>query len=389
MTTSETAPIDRFDPNDEPLPFLNNFQDVFLSIGVIVFLVGIMILMTMTSSSIANETSAITAMAVMCAVVLAIVWWLSEILVRRRRRILPGIVLFIAFVQLCIGLYGSGFALIFGEETVSQFENGEYPGFDESVFEGAEPTDKNFRAAANMAVAAIPLMAKIFMLGLPLATLLASYFYYRRFKLPFSVAGVATAAIGLLIVSLFFAFPYDVVRFAPVVLLSSGLALLVAGIVYDMKDPERVTRFSGNGFWLHLFAAPLTLWGAMTISTQGLIVDFPALAEGNFTDFKNPFTVQQSIVTLCIIAVFGVISLLLNRRALVVSGLVTAGIAIGVIVQATGIGGAGVAAVTMICLGGGILLLGIGWNAARRALLSMVPSAGIWGRVFPRNEVDG
>ena len=200
---------------------------------------------------------------------------------------------------------------------------------------------------------------------------------------------MGAAAVGLLFCEAFYLSPYDTIRFLPTVIFLSGLLLLIAGVLYDMRDPQRVTRWSGNGFWLHFFAAPLVLTGALTIAAQGFAFDFPAMEGNNIDFFAKRFSPRQSVITLIVIAVFAVISLLLNRRALLVAGLLSAGIAIGVIVKAIGLGGAEVAAVTLIVLGGGILLLGLGWHTARMALLTFVPNSGVWRRVFPRETIDG
>lgn len=383
------ALVDGFDPKDEPLPFLSNFQDFFLSIGVIILLVGLAIFGGLITASIPAEGRQYALVGIgICSVFLLIVWFLSEILVRARRRILPGIVLCIAFLSLAVAIYVLAYGFAFGDNVVEQLKATDWNIVDE--IEQGEPTSHEvLRSYAAAAVGALPMAAKAFIVTLPIAAMLGGLVYYRRFKLPFASALVGVAAIGVVVAPLTLLFPYDVVRFYPTITFLSGLALLIAAVGYDMRDPERVSRFSGNGFWLHFVAAPMILSGALAITSIGFGYDFPNYAEGNFDRLTNQFSVQQSVVTLVVIGVFAIISLLLNRRALVVSGLVSAGIAIGVIVNATGVGGMGVAATTLVVLGAAILLLGIGWQAARRALLALVPSGGMFGRMFPRNDVDG
>lgn len=382
-------------PEDEPLPFLSNFQDIFLTIGLVIFLAGVSITMVLIGDDLVSDAkSAAFVVAGLSAVVLAIVWLLSQALVRKRRRILPGIVLNLTFLGLIFVIASNLYGGIYGENVLDdienigdRFENAEWAGQD---LEDAEPTHEVLRDVAGKVRDTLPWSVKGFFLGMPVLMALAGFYYYRRFQLPFSSATFALAVIGVVLTLIFFAFPYDVFRFSPSIYFLSGLALLVAGVSFDMRDPERVTRWSGNGFWLHFFAAPMVLGGALMIASIGPAYDIPTMIEGDVEQFSNPFSVGQSIVTLIIIGIFAVISLLLNRRALVVAGLVSAGIAIGVIVRASGLGGAEVAAVTLMVLGGGILLLGLGWNAARRALLAVVPSGGFWDRVFPRvEEADG
>ncbi|MGV6819295.1 MAG: hypothetical protein ACWA5T_02225 [Parvularcula sp.] len=379
-----------FDPSDEPLPFLSNFQDVFLSMGVIILLVGVGIFGGLTvSNSGADERGLALITAAVCAGILVLVWFLSEVLVRKRRRILPGIVLSGVYLAMVLAVFGLLYGVLFGESLVEELEAIDFQQAFADVEATGEPTVAQVRAAVNGAAAALPATAKGFVLGIAGLAVVAAFAYYRRFRLPFASGLVGIAAIGAILTPTFLFAPFEFFQYSPSIQFLSGLALLFAGVSYDMKDPERLTRFSGNGFWLNLFAAPLILSGALTIAKIGPAINVDAIVAGDFDQFKNPFSVTQSVVTLMIIGVFAVISLLLNRRALVVSGLVSAGIAIGVIVKSTGVGAAGVAATTLVLLGALVLLLGIGWHGARRVLLAFVPSGGFFGRMFPRNEADG
>ena len=83
------------------------------------------------------------------------------------------------------------------------------------------------------------------------------------------------------------------------------------------------------------------------------------------------------------IGVFALVSLLINRRALIVSGLLTAGVSIGVIVNSAGLGAGAVIAVTLLTLGGIVVLLGAAWNPVRGLLLAPFPSEGPLARIFP------
>jgi hypothetical protein len=63
--------------------------------------------------------------------------------------------------------------------------------------------------------------------------------------------------------------------------------------------------------------------------------------------------------------------------------LLTTGIAIGVLMNAAGLGAGSLAAATLISLGAFVLILGASWHSARRALLVWVRPEGVWARVFP------
>ncbi|MEM9422051.1 MAG: hypothetical protein AAF986_06070, partial [Pseudomonadota bacterium] len=323
--TERTADIERFDPKDEPLPFLSNFQDIFLSIGVVILLVGIMIVSLMVGGNFQSMPlqPALLSAAGLTVSVLLLVWILSDVLVRKHRRILPGIILCMTFV----GLSVLGFGFVYGAAAnmdVLDAVDVESWDFTEGMSDNDQATDDTYRQIANSLRDAVPMVVKGFLVGAPLMGLFASFLFYRRFKLPFSSALVAVAACGLVIILIMLTSPYDAARFSPTIGLLAGLALLVAGVVYDMKDPARVSRFSGNGFWLHFFAAPVLLTNVLTITSVGFVYDFPALSSNIGGVFENQYSVGQSIVTLIVIAGFALISLLLNRRALIVSGLVSA-----------------------------------------------------------------
>ena len=82
-------------------------------------------------------------------------------------------------------------------------------------------------------------------------------------------------------------------------------------------------------------------------------------------------------------ALLGFVSLLINRRVLIVSALITTGVAIGIIMNEFGMGAGALAASTLITLGGFVLILGAGWHTVRRALLGWVKPDGAWARIFP------
>ncbi len=84
---------------------------------------------------------------------------------------------------------------------------------------------------------------------------------------------------------------------------------------------------------------------------------------------------QTSLIVLGIFLVFGIISLVIDRRALLVSGLAYAGIALSALLRETGFAGiAGLTSATLLALGLFILLLSAGWQPLRNAILRLLPS---------------
>ena len=98
--------------------------------------------------------------------------------------------------------------------------------------------------------------------------------------------------------------------------------------------------------------------------------------------FAPAGTADASVMLVVLIA-FALLSLALNRRALIVSGLVTFATALGVLVNELGGGGVNALMLTALLVGGAIVLLGGGWRTARRAILKLAPQGGTFGRIFP------
>ncbi len=203
-------------------------------------------------------------------------------------------------------------------------------------------------------------------------TLLTMLVFYWRFRLPFTIALIA---ISLLI--LIFSFFGGHVPIG-LLLLLSGFLFFGAALVYDMRDPERKTRYADNAFWLHFTAAPLILHGIMAYtltirkkSTLAGLVKFPALDN------------SDALIMLLIVAFLAFIGLAINRRALLVSSLGYAVFAIAMLIKRTGIGLGSATALAFLSLGLFIVFLGTGWHGARRQVLKILPTRGVFGKLFP------
>ena len=102
-----------------------------------------------------------------------------------------------------------------------------------------------------------------------------------------------------------------------------------------------------------------------------------------FGPFSFPVEIRSSIVLLAGLAFLGLLSLALNRRALIVSSLLSFWLALGEVVSAVGGGSSTTFIASALLLGTGIIVLGGGWHTARRGLLKSLPPQGLLGRVFP------
>jgi hypothetical protein len=341
---------------EEDLRFIRNFHDVFLSIGILLVAVGLSIVVWMTVSSITVQsrtfsTTPIFIAAGLLAGAALVMWVLAEFFAGRRRLFLPSIALCVTFTVFAVSAFG-----------MATF------GVDYAVFGTWD----------NARLDSLPLITRVSFALVALSVSAAALLFYWRFKLPFSLSIVGLGGALTAGALVYLAAPHDVLRALAPIALFCGLALFGAGVAFDMRDPERATRLSDNGFWLHMAAAPLILNGAIGCVSNVILGRKVAL--GMFAAGDGPLLASA---TLIVVAVLGFASLLINRRALIVSALLTTGIAVSALLNEVGMGASALAAATLLTLGIGVLVLGAGWHGARRALLAGVPQGTMLARLFP------
>ncbi len=340
----------------ENLRFLSNFNDVFLTIGIgiltvgLAFLSGIAVTNMLGLSSMSDPTTVAEGYALADRLRLALIltpipvvvgaWLLAEYFCGKRRLLLPSMALASTIVWgTAISVAGMAAFTIDPIDSASRFER------DFDAFSVISNISYAGFAAGAAAAAAI----------------------FWRFRLPFSLFLLAGAVAGL--------FYTAVAQLAGVgqvgsgfAMLTVGLATLAAAIAFDMQDPTRSTRNSDHAFWLHLAAAPQIILGV-----RGLVLGY-GFAPASMTD---------ATVMLIVLVAFALLSLALNRRALIVSGLVTFATSLWFLVNELGGGGVNTLMLTAMIIGGAIVLLGGGWRTARRWILKVFPQEGTLGRIFP------
>lgn len=340
----------------ENLRFLSNFNDVFLTIGIVVLMTGLGFLSAISVtnmlgiSSMSEPNSMVAAQAIADKIRWALIltpiplivgaWLLAEYFCGKRRLLLPSMALAIVIVWASAAL-AAGLASFMVDPVIEA-------GHVES---GMNPWE---------------ILTGLSYSGFAAAVAAAGLFFW-RFRLPFSLFLLAGAIAGL--------FYTAVAQFAGIGQVGSGAAMLVVGlatlgtaIAFDMRDPTRSTRSSDHAFWLHMAAAPQIILGV-----RGLLLG---------SGFAPASTAEATMMLVVLIA-FAVLSLALNRRALIVSGLVTFATTLWVLVNEFGGGGVNTLMLTALIIGGAIVLLGGGWRTARRGLLKVFPQEGALGRIFP------
>lgn len=305
---------------DEPFEFFRGFSEIFVSIGLVILLSGILGLITWFG----GPAIAIF-VPLICA---AIAWWWAGYFTLKRRMNLPSMVLAVTFGS---GILLSGFtALLQGDALPDRM----------TVF--------------------IPFLLAALAMGL----------WYRRFRLPFSMFVLGGFALGALYAatasvdalggfisgsrSTGFGGIFDL-RESPAFATATlvfGVAAFLAGMWFDMKDPHRLGRHAATAFWLHLLAAPaLVNTVALTLYNSGGTAGMAML-----------------VVALLIITV---LALVIDRRSFLSAAI--AYIALVLAWVAGNDGNFGTWVFILIALGGLITAIGTWWVQLRAVVMRALP----------------
>ena len=305
-------------PDNESFRLLTGFNDIFVALACLLVLGALPALMPTLPAAVLTAGFS---------------WGLAEYFTRRRRMALPSIVLLLAFV-------GSVFVGVFTAITAG----GHWGRAVQQVWQQGQ---------------FVAVLAPTMVAGLAAAA--AAALHWRRFRVPITLAaGAAALAIGA--VALVGAvIPSELAMRVAAFL--AGLGIFAAGMFYDMRDRDRVTRNTDIAFWLHLLAAPLIVHSVFKFTG---VLDSGASTGG-------------AVVVLLLYAALTFVALVIDRRALLVSALVY------VLVALQGLFEAGrVAAgfgLTALILGSFLVMLSAAWASLRRRLLALLPAS--WAARLP------
>ena len=238
-------------------------------------------------------------------------WALAEFFVRRRRMALPAIALLLAFVG----------AVFFAAR-------------------GVLPEQMDVIGAGIVAAG-------------------AAWLHWRRFHVPITPAAGAAALIVpliLLVNAMLTQLPQHDRWLAPSFLVA-GLAVFAWALWWDASDPRRATRRADVAFWLHLLAAPLLV--------------HPVFAGMGI--FDGDVGGPQIAAVLLLYGVIALVSLAIDRRALMVSALGYVIYACATLLQRTSDTPLSFA-FTALVIGAGLLLLSALWQKSRAAVLRLLPA---------------
>jgi MFS family permease len=299
--------------DDEKLRLVSGFSDIFVTLGLALF-----------TGALGYLTERL-GLATMWSILAVAAWLLAEFFTRRRRMALPSIALLVLFAVSVFCASTHGLSAIFGVAVVPDFPE-TFGVSDSLVF-----------------------------LGSALITLALTTLHYWRFRVPITIAAGA-AALGLALISLIGAVaPGFVEGHLKLLVLLAGLGVFALAMRFDLSDPQRATRRTDIAFWLHLLAAPMIVHPLVAQLSEG-------------TDMS---TVAPAI--LAVFLALGIVAVMIDRRAMLVSGLIYAGYALASLFQRVGFADT-TTPLTALALGAFVLLLSAGWRPVRAGLLKLLPS---------------
>lgn len=304
----------------EHFRLITGFNDVFVSIGVVILLVA----MAAIGGSIYESTAGPSPAG--AALVAGTSWLLAEFFTRKKRMALPSIILLLAFV-------GGVFSTLVGLSL-------------ELI--GNDP------ARETVGVLLIALAGLI--------TAAAAWFHWKRFMVPITIAA-GTAALAATVVALIVAAigpnSDNVGDVMLVIVFVVGLAIFAFAMRWDMSDPARGTRRSDVAFWLHLLAAPM--------------IAHPVFVLIGVTDGRT-FGPGAALAVLAVYVAFGLVALAVDRRALLVSALAYVLIALTLLFDRFGAVELSFA-LTALVIGSALLTLSAMWTPIRRAVVGALPGS--------------
>ncbi|MDJ0930892.1 hypothetical protein [Breoghania sp.] len=334
------ARADETPTNREEVRFVRGFHDVFITIGLLIFFVGLFL------SFDVMLLEAVPGMLVTHAVATILAWGLAEWFARRRKLALPAIVLSLFstwFFAVAMGaLYGELFV----------------PGMSSSA-DASRFSPFSLLTSASDGSFDRPLLVY------GLSAFVGGALFYARFKVPIALTGLVAGALAALASLIEVAVPGLVFDNVPAFTLAAGLISFALAMHFDARDLARTTLNTDKAFWLHLMAAPLIMHSVL------------ALVRG------DTGTTSDAVAVILVVLVLGFIALVVDRRALLVSGLVYLGVAILSLLQTSNVGADTSLAIALLVLGLFVLTLGSGWTSLRRLLLAPFAGSGLFDYVPP------
>ncbi len=243
------------------------------------------------------------------SVVAVLSWGLAEFFILRRKMSLPSIVLLVSFVG--------------------------------SVFSGCTMLFDHLSTEALMLSSVV--------------SVAAAWIHWKRFHVPITVAA-GVASIMVFVVSLLLYVAPGIQEYMLYMVFIVGVLTFYIAMYWDSADLKRVTRKADVAFWLHLLAAPLIV--------------HPVFSNLGIMENDAGFIGVAIVVVLYLLLTM--VSLVVDRRAFMVSSLFYVLYALTMLFKKYGLAGDSFA-IAGVLIGFSLLLLSGYWHKVRRYLLAYMP----------------
>jgi len=194
-------------------------------------------------------------------------------------------------------------------------------------------------------------------LGLSLISL-SSLMFYLRYKMPFSLLPLSASLVAITVIQI----GLDVLQ-SPVIFAVLGLIIFCIAMWFDCKDTKRQSHLSDSAFWLHLLASPLIVHGAMI----SLLTRDKAWMQ----------SLSNDILMIIFFAVFFLVALFVDRRAMLVSTQLYAIYALTQLFQNDFIGSQNVMIYVLMALGMFVIFFGTYWYKTRQIFFGVLSGSKI------------
>jgi hypothetical protein len=286
--------------DEENFRLISGFNDVFVSLSAVILMIS--------AGWVCYSIEPVLAF----IVVAGLSWGLSVFFINRRRLALPAILFLMSFVFSCAA---SVFSLM--------------------------PHDESSK---NMAI------ISAFSAGV-----IAAFAHWKVFRVPITVAAGMACLVGLAVGLLT---EIDALKdFTSGFILVGGLCTFVVAMMWDLKDPKRITQKSDVAFWLHLIASPMIVHP--TFQLLGVI--------------KGDLDASSIAIVLVLYVLMALVSIVIDRRALMVSSLAYVLYALQEVFNSTGLEAESLA-VSGVFIGSMLLILSLYWHKTRVCILNVMPA---------------
>lgn len=308
VTGSRDAPS----VDEEHFRLITGFNDIFVTIAAVLLMAAVAGIGQSIVPGLAGALVALSA------------WGMAEYFTRQRRMALPSIVLLLGFAG---GLAAAPIEIM------------------------AENFDDVGQVTGSLMLAGVGVFVAI-----------GTWFHWRRFMVPITIAAGAAAlaatAIALAAAAIIPTGTENGERYLLPLIFVAGLGVFAIAMRWDMSDRARETRRSDVAFWLHLLAAPM--------------ICHPLFNWVGINDGEN-IAPASAIAVIAIYIIMGIVALAIDRRALLVSALVYVLVALTFLFRQFGMVELNVA-VTGLVIGSALLTLSAFWSPIRRSVVSQLPS---------------